>query len=434
MNPLLARRFNGSGGWQIVHGDAYSKYYPQDILRHLCMQADVECSPDTHRSFVSFIRKTQPNEQIEKQFLGRYRAPLESLQPGSFVSFEGSKILGLPLLYAAELRQRGIHTTVRWHEAIPEPEQVLSFEWGRKMVYSLSLVDTVKLHTDEYCRRLQVCFDRLEIRQRPNVFSYRLGIDFNKFRRQAEEFALEREGSSTFDVESASPRQKILVAEAMRTRRKIPHRWVVADTLDPIKGSLQVYFAIREFLRSQIAQFDYATVESRHRFFIVQSPRFLSDTTDSCNMNVAYQLRATAIRDELESEFPGIVFNCECFRGPQNALLTAVYAYSTALSGGINDGLNLVVPECLFVNYFLPTSVNHGIIGAGAGFAMQCLERGAGTDGFFPAPGNVPEFVDMMCQIVSMRESRPEELRSKLCKLVEQEVLTRGDSAFGFTA
>lgn len=425
MDPALGRRFNGSGGWQIMHSDAYSRFYPRDVLDEMLDAAEVYRRDSLFAAVVELLERKQPDESIESAFLERFRAPLAALPAHSTVSFEGSKIIGLPIRYARDLRVRGVRTMVRWHEAVPEPDQILSFRWGRQMVESLGCVDTVLLHTDTYRRRLETSFERSGLSHKPETRTYRLGIDFEKFQRESGRLSLSNVHRELADFESLTVRQKNLLLESLATRVSVPNRWVIADTLDPIKGSLQAYEAISEFLRSETSRLGPAGIQRQHRFFIVQSPRFLSDTHDPFNMNVAYQKAALAARQDLEQSFPGIVFSCECFRGNHYPALTAVYEHSTALSGGVNEGLNLVIPESLYVNYLLNNSINHGIIGSGAGFAMQCMERGAGEDGFFPAAGDVREFVKSMQDLVMLRERNPHELRQRLERLVTREILNR---------
>jgi hypothetical protein len=121
-------------------------------------------------------------------------------------------------------------------------------------------------------------------------------------------------------------------------------------------------------------------------------------------MAVNYVHHVAEIGRRLEEKWPGIFLMAEGLTGGQRDLIVALMRGRTTITGGAEDGLNLVIMESSFINRDRPTGL---IAGENIGFVLDNPTHRANGDFLTFRPGSISELVQKIRQVAKLQEQNP---------------------------
>jgi hypothetical protein len=409
----LRKRWFSAGLFHLLHPDAYTdRGTPRDALRAM-YRADGR--PDAEfgiERLLAFVDRHAPPAAVELQFNARFDHVFERIPPGSAVHWQDLFFAPSLHRHAHALRARSCRQTLHIHTALPA--SLAASEWGRALLAAISKVDKVFLHTDTYLLNLeqQLVTLRLPV---PALARFDLGIDEHRIQRGLAEVGAMTGWRGAAAVCGLPSSQRDGIAEILESYSRVPHRFMVADRLDAVKGSGVVLDAIDRFLACRLARGESpAQLRARYRFFMLHE-LWDEPTSTEADMQWQYIRHVREKYDRILQRYPGVIWAMPSLDGDSRSLVPALMRGASALTGGVQDGLHLASMENLVINESQDTGV---VAGRGAGFVMQSIAEGHGDGLFAVEPGDVDAFAQGIDQLVTLRERAPGQLRDRKRALV----------------
>jgi hypothetical protein len=423
------------GLWQAVHLASFSQYFPTTVLERLYQDANITPTHEPLQDFGRYLDRVMANSAIqlvERQFFAGWHTAFEQIPAEATLLLEGYTAIGLVRCSRPEimrLRARGVRVILRLREGVSE--HWTTFEMGREILRAISTVTQVAVHTDYFREQLLRQLEALHL-PIPEIVTYYSGIDHHSVAHWAETITPANFAEVIPGFDQLQAEQQALITDAMRTRHSIPHRFLVADGCDGIKGLWQTLEAIRLFLAQESERgMSRETMQQRYRFYLVQYMQRHSGQSPSSmtNINQLYADCCNNQRLELSSLYPGVIFTCTALRGRSAAALYGIMPFTNQLSGSTGDGLHLLSQESAYANNCLnaPTGT---ILGANAGFARQTQREGGGDLAWFPASGSPEALCQAMRAVVECSETNPTRLVQTNARLVDRHICSRQASLF----
>ena len=435
----LSHRFGSgaspSGLWQAVHLASFSQYFPSAILKRLYQDIHLTPTENPLQDFGQYLDRVMSNsaiQRVEHQFFSGWHPAFEQIPAETTLLLEGYTAIGLvrcSRLAIMQLRARGVRVVLRLREEVSE--HWTTFEMGREILRAISTVTQVAVHTDYFREQLLRQLEALHL-PIPDVVTYYSGIDHHSVAHWAETITASNFAEVIPGFDQLQAQQQSLIADALQTRHTIPHRFLVADGCDGIKGLWQTLEAIRLFLVQEAERgVSLETMQQRYRFYLIQYMQRHSGQSQSSMTNIN-QLYADCCNDqrlELSRLYPGVIFTCTALRGRSAAALYGIMPFTHQLSGSTGDGLHLLSQESAYANDCLgaPTGT---ILGANAGFARQTQQEGGGDLAWFPASGSPEALCHAIQSVVECRETNPTRLIQANATLVDRHIRPRQASLF----
>lgn len=418
------------GTWQLFHPKSHSIHFPIDCLKQVLKETEIDEFSLDVETFIHYLDlQIAKTENYEQSYFSSWEKAFSNLPEKCTIYLEGFSSLGVFTCANFPASSQNQKVVLRFHE--PIPESLEKSRIGRKILHRVSQADTVLVCTDLYRESLSSQLQSCNL-QIPNIVSHRLGIDFDLVKKTT--LAIDQNNYTSLipGFENLEQEQKLLLKDAVETRKSIPNRFYVGDGPDPIKGLYQVLLSIDDFLSS--LQTSLEDSRALYRFYLTQySRRNLSDiVTDPSGFNNSYRLKCFELRDALVKKFPGIVIASDAFRGPASVAVYAIMPFCNFLSGSLEDALHLMCQEAAYCNYLHSTGCTI-VIGKNAGFSMQ-VKKDCGDDLAYFVDSSQPKSISDSIRTISelsLRQKYPS-YRDLNEKLVERHILTRSDSLFNY--
>lgn len=347
-------------------------------------------------------------------FADRFASLLARLPPGAIVHWSDLFFADLIIRIGPSLRARGVFQTFHHHLALPP--SLFDFPYGERVLRAMSIVDRVYLHTDAFVELLKSYFGCLQFRV-PEVKRFDLGPDFDLLRDAVKPGALARPARPSA-AGRLTRRQQELLRDAEDSRWRVSHRFICMDRLDPIKGSHVVLEATEQFLGSR--GWSVAELQRSYRFYFLMDDFEAPVVFDPRDVRHRYaRYVRSVVAPRLESKFPGVVFMSGHIS--DKAVVARLLLDANVLVGGVQEGLNLVVQEGLYVNYLAQTG-RTAVVGDGAGFAIQAAASGFSSCAEYPKAGSASAFASSIERVAA---TRPGEHRGRTSRLVEGFIVKR---------
>lgn len=416
--------------WATLHPDAYTDVAcPSDALQAMFT---VESAPavGSFSYLTSFCLRFSPSPRYNLDFNQRFFRLFQSIENGARMNWQDYFFVPSIIKQAEAMRRKGIFQTFHLHTAVPNELSATAF--GRDLLMATLLVDRVYVHTDEYVRRLETQLQALRVERRaqgavPEIRRFDLGLNRAAIDQALGHFHLERNSMdrTIFDrqLHLLTTRQKELVIDCLRSIGVVPHRFMNIDRLDPIKGTATVVEAVKQFLqRRENAGENNEQLRAKYRFYFLQAS--LDEPPNELSPRTMYSKFVFGKLMDLVSQYPGVVFVAEALHGEHRSLVLPLILGTHAITGGVQDGLNLAVMENCYVNRQENTAL---VIGSGAGFGIQARSQGYGSTAFFPAAGKAEAFVGAFEEVIAIQTREDMLLRTMKAPLVNY-ICSRNDS------
>jgi hypothetical protein len=411
----LRKRWFSTGLFQLLHPDAYTDVgTPRDTLEAM-YQADEGNGGDFGlQRLLDFVERHAPPIAVEDRFNAHFDNVLQQIPPGSSVHWQDLFLAGSIHRHSQRLRAQGCRQTLHLHE--PLPPSLQHSAWGRSLLQALSRMDKVHLHTDAYVSALAQQLQALELPV-PELARFDLGIDKDAVQRGLATLAEHPAWWQIPGLQPLQPRQRACIEEIFRSLHQVPHRFLSADRLDPIKGNGIVIDAVERFLEQGAARGEsLERLQARYRFFMLHD-LWDEATSSPDDMQWQYIRHVRSKYERVERTYPGIVWVMPSLEGANKVLLPGLMRGAHGLTGGVHDGLNLAIMENLVINADEDTSA---VAGTGAGFVSQSLAEGLNEGACFVTRGSVQAFAEGLEQLVTLREASPGRLREAKRPLVDR--------------
>jgi hypothetical protein len=374
--------------WATFHPNAFTApALSEDLLREMYMHsysARLGTLAQLREHYARWGPLTRAPE-VPARFADRFAFLLAGLPSGAIVHWSDFFFADLIIRVGPSLRARGVFQTFHHHLALPA--SLHEFPYGERILYAMSVVDRVYLHTDRFVDTLSHYLEGSSTRF-PELRRFDLGPDFELLR-DAVTPAARAHTVPSYTLGDLTRRQQELLRDAEESRWRVPHRFVCMDRLDPIKGSHVVLEATEQFLASR--GLSATELRGRYRFYFLMDELESTAPIDPHNVRqrYAHYVRSIVV-PRLTRKFPGIVFLSD--HVSDRATVARLLLDADVLAGGVQEGLNLVVQEGLYVNY-VANAGRTAVVGDGAGFAIQAAASGFGDSAEFPSAGSASAFV-----------------------------------------
>lgn len=416
---LVGEKFKtwfGTGHWQLLHPDAHTTraassealkaMYDEGYLERLA-HADRPLGAGEFGSvelMLRYLEHFMPPLNAHREFNKNYAEELRAIPPESVVNWQDYFFEPAMNHFAGELRAKKCFQTFHLHTTLPDSLNLST--WGRSLLSAMSKMDVVYLHTDTYIERLELQLEALGLNI-PTLRRFDLGINKSSI-----EDSLNKVTPGNFmdhpAYDGLTEAQKRLVDENMRTRGRVPHRFICLDRVDPGKGIDVVVSAAEKLLAEETAHKGKKHVLERYRVFFLAdmyNPEGTEDSIDRSSMKECYALNVSQGLRNLEKRFPGVVFVSDGFSGEARDFVASLTRDCHGMTGGAQDGLNLAAQEVLWANKDLPRI---SLIGSGAGFAIRLEELKIQSGAAIVERGNVDAWRDAFRNLCRLYDAYPE--------------------------
>jgi len=408
-------------GWSMIHPDAFTKKgYSKDVLEQMFRGEYSTPWGSIERIQEHHTKYGADSSSAEASFVRRLEPVIMGIEPGSVVNWQDYFFVPVMNRHAERLRENGSYQT--YHHHMSFPRELDQFPQGRRLLETISKMDEVFVHTDDETAHVHAQLERLGLRL-PKISRFDLGI--NQLAIKEGLNAVHKNNYKDHpQYKVLSDQQKAAIKECFDTQDSTPHRFISIDRIDPIKGNSVLIEGIDKYLSSLGISAD--EMRDNYRFFFFME-FFDDESIDTFNLKHQYSRYVKERFQELQEKYPGIVHISSSI---PRAFVPAILKGAHIMSGAIQDGLNLAVQEALHVNAQTEQDTT-GIIGMGAGFAVQTLKHPEGRDlVYFTRVGNSSDVATSIRETVITSTEQQGAHRAKTQEINKRFIVPRQGTIF----
>ena len=312
---------------------------------------------------------THRDSDTRKAYNDRFHSLIAGTKPGATVHWFNHQLESAMKVWAPQLKEMDCQQALHFFR--PVPEGLADVLWGKSLLNAMRHMDVVFVETELYRDRLEGHFRALGFDCKPVVKVFDLALQTHNWNYDrtysSPKVWLEMVRAST----RLDPAQRVLIEQAIKSRDKVPHRFVAISSLDPGQGLHVVVDATRQLLEN--CNKNGATLEDitrNFRFFIIHegAPPRGQALRDPRSKYAAYTAEKIS---GLTRDFPGVVFACEEFPQARD-FYPAVADGCNGLSGGSQNSFDHHLLRVAALNQDVATSI---VCGSGDGLAVRMRDH-----------------------------------------------------------